>query len=60
MQKTLPLFHSDTQYINSSLGVFEKEGFVYYLHHDKPIFCHAKDDLNNYRFIVGNLIYLSS
>ena len=29
---------------------------AFIIHHDKPIFCHAKDDLNNYRFIVGNLI----
>lgn len=52
----LPIFPSETRLINSSVGVFEKDNFVYYLHNGSPIFCHNKDDLNNYRFIVGNLV----
>jgi len=56
MQHQLPFFPEHTQYINSTLGLFEKEGFVYYLHNGSPIYCHSKDDKNSYRFIAGNLI----
>ena len=65
MQLQLPFFPEHTKLINSTLGLFEKDGFVYYLHNDSPIYCHGKEDristsLNNrnsYRFIVGNLIH---
>jgi hypothetical protein len=57
MQLQLPFFPEHTKYINSTLGLFEKDGFVYYLHNVSPIYCHQKDDRNGYRFIVGNLIH---
>jgi len=38
------------------LGLIEKDGYVYYLHNGSPIYCHASEDRNSYRFIVGNLI----
>ena len=50
------IFSEQTKYINSTLGLFEKEGNVYYLHNGSPIYCHEKDDRSGYRFIVGNLI----
>jgi biotin operon repressor len=56
MQQQLPFFPENTKYINSTLGVFEKDLYVYYLHNGSPIFCHSKTDRNSYRFIVGNLI----
>jgi len=56
MQLQLPFFPEHTKYINSSLGLFEKDGYVYYLHNGSPIYCHDKEDRNSYRFIVGNLI----
>jgi hypothetical protein len=56
MQLQLPFFPEHTKYINSSLGLFEKDGYVYYLHNGSPIYCHDKADRNSYRFIVGNLI----
>jgi len=56
MQLQLPFFPEHTRYINSTLGLFEKEGYVYYLHNGSPIYCHLKEDRNSYRFIVGNLI----
>lgn len=52
----MPIFPSSTRLINASVGVFEKEEFVYYLHNGSPIFCHSKSDMNNYRFITGNLV----
>ena len=56
MQQQLPFFPEQTRYINSKLGLYEKDGFVYYLHNGSPLFCHRREDRNSYRFIVGNLI----
>ena len=56
MQLQLPFFPEHTTLINATLGLFEKDGFVYYLHNGSPIYCHGKEDINGYRFIVGNLI----
>jgi hypothetical protein len=57
MQLPLPFIFSDIKYINSTLGLFEKDDFVYYLHNGSPIYCHRKNARNGYRFIVGNLIH---
>ncbi len=56
MQMQLPLFPANTRLINLTWGVFEKDDFVYYLHNGSPVYCHHKDDLNNYRFITANLV----
>jgi hypothetical protein len=57
MQRQLPFFPSETKLINLTLGFFEKDNFVYYLHNGNPIYCHGKDDKNSYRFILGNLVF---
>lgn len=56
MQMQLPIFPTSTKLINSNVGIFEKDSFVYYLHNGSPIFCHDKDDLNSYRYITANLV----
>ena len=56
MQMQMPIFPTGTRMINPTLGVFEKDGSVYYLHNGSPIYCHMKGDLNNYRYITANLI----
>jgi len=56
MQMQLPIFPQTTKLINASVGFFEKDNFVFYLHNGSPIYCHDKNDLNSYRFIVANLI----
>jgi len=56
MQMQLPIFPETTKLINSSVGFFKKDRFIYYLHNGSPIFCHHEDNTNNYRFIIGNLI----
>lgn len=56
MQMQLPLFPISTKLINFCVGFFEKDGFVYYLHNGSPIYCHEKNDLNSYRYIIANLI----
>ena len=56
MQMQLPIFPSSTKLINSSVGIFEKDDFVYYLHNGSPIHCHVKNDLNSYRYITAELV----
>ncbi len=56
MQMQLPIFPQSTKLINSSVGIFEKDDFVYYLHNGSPIYCHEKNDLNSYRYITANLV----
>jgi len=51
----LPIFPENTKMINSSIGFFTKDDVVYYLHNGSPIFCHSKDQLNSYRYILANL-----
>lgn len=56
MQMQLPIFPQTTKLINSYVGFFEKDKFVYYLHNGSPIYCHEKNDLNSYRYIIANLV----
>ncbi len=57
MQMQLPFFPASTKLVNPTLGFYESEGLVQYLHLGSPIFCHQKDDLSSYRYVCGNLIY---
>src|ERR1017187_4878944 len=56
MQMQLPIFPQTTKLINSNVGLFERDDFVYYLHNGSPIYCHEKNDLNSYRYILANLV----
>ena len=56
MQMQMPIFPETTKLINGSVGFYQKEDFIYYLHNGSPIFCHYKDSMHNYRFILGNLV----
>jgi predicted transcriptional regulator len=56
MQMQLPLFPPSTKLINNTVGVYQEGDMVYYLHNGSPIFCHGTDDMNNYRYIVANLV----
>jgi transposase len=55
-QLLLPLFPADTRMITLTLGVREENGTVYYLHSGMPIFSHASDDMDMFRYITSNLI----
>lgn len=59
MQMQLPIFPTSTKLINATLGFYKAEDFVYYLHNGSPIYCHAEDDLNSYRYITANLVVSS-
>jgi len=56
MQMQLPIFPMTTKMLSDSWGVFEKDSMVFYLHVGMPVYIHAKDDLNNFRYITANLI----
>jgi transposase len=56
MQMQLPIFPATTKLVNSNVGIFERDDFVYYLHNGSPIFCHDKNDLNSYRYILANMV----
>ena len=56
MQMQLPIFPGTTKLVNPFVGLFEKDDFVYYLHSGSPVFCHDKNDLNSYRYIIANLV----
>jgi transposase len=56
MQMQLPFFPEQTKLINSSVGFFSKDDFVYYLHNGSPVYCHSKVDLNTYRYTMANLV----
>ena len=57
MQMQLPFYPASTKLINPTLGFYENEGLVYYLHNGSPIFCHKKEDITAYRYICGNLVF---
>ncbi len=56
MQMQLPLFPSTTKLVNPCVGVFKKNGFVYYMHNGQPLFCHDENDRNSYRYITANMV----
>lgn len=56
MQTQMPFFPEETKLINSTIGFYKKDDFVYYLHNGSPIFCHSQSDLNSYRYIIANLV----
>jgi|SRR5690625_3890721 len=56
MQMQLPFFPEHTKLINATLGVRKDGDMIYYLHNGSPILCHEENNLNKYRFILGNLV----
>ena len=56
MQLLLPIFPIETKLITEYLGVYEKDGIIYYLHCGVPIHQHHKDDLHKFRYITSHLI----
>lgn len=57
MQLLLPIFPVNTKLINSSVGVYEREGIVQYLINGLPVYSHSKDDNDAFRFITSNFIH---
>ncbi len=57
MQLHLPLFPATATLVSSYLGVYENEGIVQYIVNGMPVYSHAKDDLNSFRYIISNFIH---
>jgi hypothetical protein len=56
MQLLLPIFPSEATLLNANVGVYEREGIVQYLVNGLPVYSHAKDDNDAFRFITSNFI----
>jgi hypothetical protein len=56
MQMMLPLFPASTEMITPTLGVYRRDSIITYLHCGVPIFSHAEDDYNNFRYITSKFI----
>lgn len=57
MQLLLPIFPPDATLINANVGVYERDGIVQYLVNGLPVYAHAKDDADAFRFITSNFIH---
>jgi len=56
MQLLLPIFPREVKLITATLGVFSRDGIVNYLHCGVPIYSHAAEDLNSFRYISSNFV----
>lgn len=57
MQLLLPIFPPDTTLINANVGVYERDGLVQYLINGLPVYSHAKDNNDAFRYITSNFIH---
>ena len=57
MQLQLPLFSRETKLISQYVGVYERDNIVQYIVNGLPVYVHAKDDFNAFRFITSNFIH---
>lgn len=57
MQLLLPIFPVQTTHITPSVGVYERDGIIQYLVNGLPIYSHAKEDNDAFRFITSNFIH---
>ena len=56
MQLCLPIFPAKAKMISNCLGVYENDGIVQYIANGLPIYSHASEDLQSFRFITSNFI----
>jgi len=56
MQLLLPIFPGEAKLITPTLGVFAQDGIVNYLHCGIPIYSHAAEDVNSFRYISSNFV----
>ena len=57
-QLYLPIFPDGTQYINSKIGVYKKDGMVYYFNGSMPFAQHGIDNLASFKATISQLIDL--
>jgi transposase len=58
MQTILPLYPANTEYINASLGICQKDGIVTYISNSMPVFSHASGDYKSFRYITAKFVLL--
>jgi hypothetical protein len=58
MQTILPIYPVSTIFINSTLGVWQKDGIVTNNSNALPIYSHASTDYKTFRFITAKLVLL--
>lgn len=56
MQLLLPIFPPAVKLITHTFGVFVRDGIVNYLHCGVPIYSHAADDQNSFRYISSKFV----
>lgn len=56
LQVLLPLFPAEATLINNLVGVQKNEQTVYYFNGSMPIFTHAENDIDGFRYITSQLI----
>lgn len=58
MQTILPIYPAKTEFINASLGIYHANGIVTYISNALPIYSHASNDYQSFRFITAKLVLL--
>lgn len=56
MQLSLPIFPVGSILISDCLGVFSDAQIVHYIVNGLPVFQHAEEDVDSFRFIISNFI----
>src|ERR1035437_954930 len=58
MHLTLPIFPAGSVLISDRLGVFSHEKIVQYIAGGLPVYQHAEEDIDSFRFAISNFITL--
>jgi hypothetical protein len=56
MQLQLPIFSAESKMISNCVGYYTRDGIVQYIVNGLPVYAHAEEDLNSFRFITSNFI----
>ena len=56
MQLSLPIFPAGSVLISGSLGVFNQDQIIQYIVNGLPVYQHADEDLDSFRFAISNFI----
>ena len=56
MQLQLPIFPRDCKMISPTVGVYERDDIVQYIVNGLPVYSHAKEDIQAFRFFTSNLV----
>ena len=59
-QLQLPIFPDGYTPINSLIGFQKRDGWIYYFHGSLPVYSHAEDDYDSFRFITSELVVSGS